>query len=351
MLDLSSWIAIDRPRRAAAFLVAVGLNCALIVGLVFGPVWRLYAWIPDSALRTDRLRITHDLASKWQDATPDVLVLGGSQLREALPVDEFIAKSLSTACHRDLQVLNAASSSQLIETSRAIGDWFVGDTPELVVLSVNVWRAADEFTSPQSRARAAFSLQGSERLPADQRDGSIDLATLSRARLGITFMDAANALGIGVPNARPTDGPFLGAQHQYRTVAGDPQRQIFDAHYQSLLADQLPASALANELQEYRALALHLMSRGSRVAYFIAPESPRIRPLLAPHEDAVVAALNSLPGASPLTLLDLRHANETSESDFADFTHLLESGRHAIWPRVLDWLVDLQGCERVPAQT
>ncbi len=351
MSDLSSRLAIDSPRRAAAFLVAFALNGILVLALVLGPVWRLYAWIPDSALRTDRLRITHQLASRWARTTPDLLLLGGSQLREALPADNFLAEQLTAACHRDVQVLNAASSSQLIETSRDIGDWFVDESPGLVILSVNLWRAADESTSAQTRARALFSLPHSERVLAEPDDGALGFADLARARLGVTFMDAANALGIGVSDARPDEGPFLGAQHQYRMVAADPQRQMFEAHYQSLMADRLSDARWTAELEQYRALALHLMSRGSRVAYFIAPESPRIRPLLARHEDAVTAALRSLPGASPTTLLDLRHAAETSESDFADITHLLESGRHAIWPRVLDWLASLQGCTHVPART
>lgn len=275
-------------------------------------------------------------------------MLGGSQLREAIPVDSFVSSQLSAACNSEVDVLNAASSSQLIETSQAIGDWFIAEPPKLVVLSVNLWRAADEFTSPQMRARALFPLPSSRPVPLGSDGESVRLAELVRARLGMAFMDAANALGVGVPKYPPATGPFLGVQHRYRPTPADAQRQVFEAHYQRLMADKLSAAGWAQDLAEYRALALDLMSRGSRVAYFIAPESPRVRSLFVRNEAAVVSALNSLPGASPQTLLDLRHAAETSESDFADATHMLESGRRAIWPRVSAWLSGLQGCTHSP---
>jgi hypothetical protein len=336
------WLGVDRPVRAAAFLIAALVVAALALAVAAGPTWRLYAYLPPSALRSDRLRITHDLATRWQRETPDVVLLGGSQVREIVPDQEFMARELSVACGRPVRVLNAASSAQLLESSWSIADRFAEREPQpLFVIGPNLWRVTDVPNGAAKLGRALFLLP---RAPSLQRAGvevPLSLPERGQVRAGIAVMDLLTAAGFGGHSPSAGD-PFQASQHQYRAPAWSAERKLIDARFQVLESADLPASTVSANVAAYSEFARTLRSRGGSVAFLLTPYAPEARRPLAAWEGELAPAVRSL--ADIAAVLDLR-AMPLESADFYDTVHLMRDGRSKLWPTMQRFLVThLSGC-------
>jgi len=337
------WLGVENATRAAGCLIAAAIVAAVAVCICAAPIWRLYAWLPAESLRSDRLRITHALATRWLHDVPDIILVGGSQVREIVPDDEFASAQLSAACGRPVRFLNAASSAQLMETSWAIVDHFAARPPALVVIGTNLWRVTDDATSRGELARSLFLLPRAHTMPADARALPMSLMAREKARLGIASADVLTALGFGSDRAFVRADAFQARQHQYLGPGWTPERKTIDIRFQILESREVPDSALQANVESYREFAASLAARGSRTSFLVTPYSPEAGEPLREWESRLSAALESLSRAG--AVLDLRNAPDLVTADFFDTVHLVSSGRRKLWPTIkADLLSQLPGC-------
>lgn len=317
--DEPEWLAIRDAADVRSFLLALVLLTVCIGLLAFAPGWRLYALAPERALGQDRIRVMHRLATDFAARPPDVLVVGGSQMRELLPVDAYIERTLGDACGRPVGVFNAASSSQPLDASIDLVEHFAAERPELVLFAVNPSR----LYHGEPDAGALLPLPTTPAWPRFEALWA-DLGSLRDGSLRIP---------------RTPLGPHLGAQHHYRGMPWDAARKRADAVQEVALAQSAGETVRARNVER-----LLDTDYGGAVLFVIPPHSPEAD---APYRDYADAMARSLARLSDRgDILDLRGAPLTS-ADFHDAVHLRQSGRERIWPALLSALRGvLPGCAR-----
>lgn len=337
------WLWLSNSMRARAFIAGMLPVLAIGVFLAAGPVWRAYAWIPESALNSDRLRITHDLASTWLNEVPEVLILGGSQAREIFPDAQWMSRELSRACRRQIRVLAAASSSQPLETTWAIADHFSTRAPELTVLAPNLMR--DRFdpavASRLARSRFAIAQPITPEGPSS-RQSPVGLESL-KVQLGIVFADAITATGLhSRPQHRATD-PFDSRQHTYVLPALGERRKLVEARFAEMRLARLSDATLQANVEAYRLLTSRIRRRGGQVLLLSTPVSPVTADVWGRADQRLAAAHAHLVAAD--VELDLRASSGLEDKDFFDDVHLLRSGRVKLWPVLRRSLLENLRCE------
>ncbi len=331
----AKWLWVDSRTRAIAFLIAATLMVGVVVCIGFASVWRLYGWLPEGALNSDRLRLSHAIATTWLDEAPDIVLVGGSQVREILPADEFVSAELSASCGRPVRVLNAATSGQLLQTSWAVIDHFAQRSRPVVVVNANFLRMSENVENPSRLGRSMVLLP----TPADPPPelGTLQMSPMDQInlRLGIVFSDAVHAAGLRQVHERVAVDPFDARQHAYRAPGWTTGRKAMDAHFQLTLAEE-SADAITANMRSYQALAEELQRRGLRIGFLVTPEAPEYVMVWQQTREQLASAVETL--ARQSEMLDL-HDAALDSGDFFDTVHLLSSGRRKIWPRMKSYLL------------
>jgi hypothetical protein len=327
-IDGARWLGVDGFTRALALLLALGLLIVATVILAVAPVWRVYGVVPDSRLSSDRLRVTHSLATHWQYELPDVMFVGGSQIREALPTEAFMQAELSRACGWPVAVFNATSSAQPAEASWALIELLGEHAPPLVVSGVNLWRDDRNSAGARRLARALLPLGAPKQL--DVSMGALNLGAPERLRnrMGILFGDALQALR---HRATVTGGnPFQGRHNQYAAPPLSDEERIIESRYTLLVSSQTADAIVDRNVATYGHLGEFVRARGGRLLYLLPPSSPGSAAILAPLEPRTRHALAPLVAADEV--LDLSVAIRLEDADFYDGVHMLATGRAGFWP-------------------
>lgn len=330
---MRSWLRIDTRARAITFLLACAL-AALATLLASGSsLLRLYGWLPDGALNSDRLRVMHDIARTWEQTPPDVLLLGGSQLRELMPDDPFISAALAADCGRPIRVFNAATSAQPLESSWAVAD-LLRRPGQLVVINLNISRVIESGTT-KFFPRALLPLESAASMPAGIEQVPLSEFARRRNQLGILFTDAITALGLHGGRFENL-GPFTSSQHLYRGTPRSRELKLIDAGFEAEHLRPLAAEGIGRNAAAFAVLARHRQADHTRVAFLLAPTSPEMRESLEEFSDPVNRATATLHAVAPL--LDLRQSDALSPEDFADSLHLTARGRQLMWPALRAFL-------------
>lgn len=327
-VDGARWLGVDDLGRARAFLLAGLLVTLLLAAFAFAPVWRLYGWLPEDRLHSDRLRVTHSLSTRWRAQAPEILFIGGSQIRELLPDDEFMSGRFSQRCGRTVTVFNATSSAQLPESSWSLIETFGAQGPALVVTGVNLWRSAASRAQAARLSRALLPLPR----PSDAvgADDALPLRASQRlaGRMGVVFADA-----LAVVRSQPADASrdsFDGAHNQYRGAGWSTTEKIIDGQYQLRMALAAPARTLRANVAIYRHLAEFVHARGGDTLFLLPPHSPELQRSLDELEPEFSESARHLDYAGGL--LDLRAAGALTSNQFFDSVHLRADGRRQFWP-------------------
>lgn len=328
-----SWILIDTRGKAVSFLLASGLVGVLALLTSGGEVWRLYGHLGNGALRSDRIRVLHDIAAVWEKAPPDVLLLGGSQLRELMPEDAFVSATLSADCGRTIRVFNAATSSQLLESSWALAD-LLQRPGQLVIVNLNIWRVI-ETQNFDRLPRTLMPLPVADSMPPGFVQAPLSPFSERRNRLGILFTDAVTASGLRGASFERL-GPFATTQHAYRDLPQSADQKMFDARFQAARLGPLAERGIERNASGFAALARQLSSEGRKVAFLLTPSSPEVRENLERLREPANRATAMLSDAAPL--LDLREVRSLDDADFADNLHLTTQGRMRLWPELRSFL-------------
>jgi hypothetical protein len=327
------WLSIDTRARAISFLCACALACLVTLLASGGATWRLYALLPESVLNSDRLRVTRALAVSWQSAPPDVLMLGGSQLRELVPDDSFVGAALSADCGRLIRVFNAATSSQPLESSWALAD-LLRRPGQLVIINLNIWRVVEPGKMKRF-PRTLLPLPNAASMPAGVEQSPMAEYARRQHRLGILFEDAVTAMGLRGERLEHL-GPFTSAQHVYRDLLQPAELKLTDARFQAERLRPIAATGIERNATGFDELARHLQAHGTRVAFLLAPVSPEVRQSLDAFREPVDRATAML--RETATMLDLRYAPGLSSVDFGDTLHLTTRGRQLMWPELRAFL-------------
>jgi hypothetical protein len=335
------WLGVNSRPNAIAFLVALTLFISLLVLIAVGPVWRLYGWLGNDTLGSDSLRVTHSLATRWLYRPPDVIFVGGSQIRESLPTEEFMDRALSRACGRPVEVFNAASSAQPLESSWSLVERLGPRAPALVVAGVNVFRNVRADGGSRHLARMLLPLGAPEHMSVEM--GALDLTVPERlqSRMATLFIDARRA--ILTSEKRRFDSPFDGAHNQYAPPGISSERRLLDSVYAAHVASQLSDAQIAFNVSVYLHFGEFVRARGGRMIFLLPP---------VPNSTATVAELESrtLRALAPLTdaneVLSLRSHTSEVDEDFFDSVHMLRTGREKFWPELEQALIArLPQCE------
>lgn len=335
------WLFVDSPRRALAFWIGVSLAAIIALFLGSPAVWRAYAWLPDHAATSGRLQLTKQLATTWRYHSPDVLLLGGSQMRELFPADDFISTELSISCGRPIRVLNAASSSQTLATAWSFAEHF-DRLPSVVIVAPALWRA-DRDSDAGGLGRAQFLLPDAISMPAEY--DVVSEAPLARwqNRIGILASDALVALRSQWGDARSQD-EFQSAQHGYSNPGLSSELKVIEARFQRDLVRRLDPRVFDKNLEAYFAFASYLRGRNGEVDFVLTPSAPEATQLESELDDQYSAAARRF--AELGGVLDLRKSEELESADFYDAVHLLSSGRRKMWPQLEAFLIStLSNCD------
>ena len=342
------WLGIDSPKRARAFLVATVVVFMTAVALGYAPLWRVYAWMPIERASSSRLHVTRELATTWRSTSPDILILGGSQARELFPEDSLVSSELSTECGRPIRVFNAATSSQLLETSWALVDHFRGMTPPLIVVTPNVLRARHGGNNPERSARSLLLLPTPSTMPRSADTLQLSSLVRWRANIGISFIDALAATGLRQPQSPPYIDAFDGTQHGYRAPGWDEGRKAIESKLQIMLLRELPQSTVTRNIEDFLTLSSTINEGRAQTIFLLSPYSPEANSYLREAEHFLDQARLSFGSAG--TVLDLSHEEKLTSADFYDNVHLLSSGRRKLWPQLRQRLLArLEGCSRQAA--
>lgn len=329
--------------RAIGLLIALLLIAALTTACMLTPAWRLYALLPPERLSSDRLRVTQQLAARWRDDPPDVLFIGGSQIRESLPDEQFMTRYLSQACGRPVRVFNATSSAQPPESSWRVLEVLEPRAPPLVVSGVNLSRVSGGHANTQRLARALLPIGAPKRLAADH--GALDIGMGARLKnaMGIAFADTVQAIRFAAPRV---DDPFQGAHNQYRKPVWSEDRKRIELEYTLLVGSQTDDTVLDANVGFYRELATFARERGGHPVFLLPPAmSGGARHAAL---DARLQARLDLLDASD-EVIDLRAVTTLAGDDFFDPVHLVAEGRRKLWPLLAAALLPrIPGCPAVP---
>jgi hypothetical protein len=329
--------------RAHGLLLSLLLLAALLVSLTLAPWWRLYGMVPADRLSSDRLRVTQALATRWRLRAPDILFVGGSQVRESLPEQEFMAQTLSRACGRAITVFIATSSAQPPESSWALLENLGPGAPALVVSGLNLTRAPLTKADASRLARALLPLARPNHPEAWR--GTLDLGPGARLQnqLGVLFTDAAQALRFTASYRRD---PFYGPHNQYMPPVWSEDRKLIEQEYTWLVGMQTADQALRVNTDFYRSFAGMIRARGGKPVFLLPPAMPG-GPHPAALETRLQPWLESLSSAGEV--LDLRYVGDLNRGDFFDSVHLVQTGRRKLWPLLEEALrARIPGCAPVP---
>jgi hypothetical protein len=330
-----------RHRWAATrgMLLAIVLNAVLF--LTVSPAMLVLRHIDIGVYPPDPAYVSRKVVREYRHETPDIIILGGSSMRDAVPPQQLAAAELSKYCGETTGIFNAATSSQHPVDGWAILDAMHGPPPRLVVVGLTYGR----LSASRSRDPHDFSKQVVElpRSPsafwrsvgrADVRDNIFDFFPQLR-RLNWTFTEVRKSsstkrsrhfddrMGVSIGQFSPSDKTYLVQK------------------YSALEAENLPS--MAPEMTEYWIdFARTMKARGSKTLFVWTPISPEFEPFSKKLAPTIQTAFARLSAAAPV--LDLQRAAPMPTDDFRDPLHLNVAGRTKAWGVIVRYLAQHGAC-------
>src|SRR5262249_35355341 len=131
-----------------------------------GPIWNLFAGGAHDVKVDNQLLLWTLANAQQQDADAEQVVLvGGSTVRELTADDPFVSRELTYQCGRNIQLVNLASSSQSFAESWDILTLLPDHRQRLIVVGVNSYRlgfddsdVVSDLSSNPTGVPASFSL-------------------------------------------------------------------------------------------------------------------------------------------------------------------------------------------------
>ena len=327
---------------ARGFLVA--LLPTLILLLWVDPVTIIHSRLKGDVYPPDAAYVGLHIVRDYSDSAPDILILGGSSTRELVPDRQIANAWFRTRCDHDIQLFNAATSSQEPADSRAIAD-ALGEAPRVVVIGLSYRRLMrtreEDVYSPHSQTVAlpsSMKVSIASLTRGDMRAGLFDFfAQVQRAEWSIAALRAEMG---------KSPRPLKKRDHHDRDVSpatpipSSTKRYMADQMF-VLAGDDMPRTS--REMTEYwLRFAREMSRRGAAPLFVMTPYSPEAESLEREYAGSVGPALARL--AEEYPVLDLRSRVRLQAADFADPTHLSDAGRIKAWPMLAEAIGETYGC-------
>jgi hypothetical protein len=339
MAHLQRLYARHRWAATRGMLLAIVLNAGLF--LTVSPAMVVLRHFDIPAYPPDAVYVSRKVVREYRHETPDVVVLGGSSMRDAVPPQHIAAVELSKACGESTGIFNAATSAQHPTDGWAILDAMHGPAPRLVVIGLTYGR----LSAPRNRDPYDFSKQVVElpRSPsafwigvgrADVRENIFDFFPQLR-RLNWTFAELRKP---------PMSGRFRHFDDRTDLTSkqfSPSQKDYVVQKYHALEAENLQATAPA--MTEYwTEFANAMQARGSKVLFVWTPISPEFAPFSKKLAPTMAAAFAQLSAVAPV--FDMQRVTSLPTDDFRDPLHLNVAGRKKTWGVIARYLADHGAC-------
>lgn len=331
MLDNAStlWIT-DRPRALAALFAAV---------LVFSPAaafemsepWRMFAGATVGAEASADAKLVAGLAKAAASGGDIVLMVGGSTAREFTGSDDYLSRALSQRCRREINFVNAGSSSQTIADTWRITFAMPPERLKLVISGMNYLRFEEGFAQVRNSAStSALPLPHSRALASSLSHFGqpVPFAIPGLGKTAWLLAHRGEMAADQPATLRPArdDVGAIGIRNLYRAPALTPEEKRLIVTRMTIERSPQYLRNRGESVRLWREFVAHLKKQGGRTEFLILPESASMAPIDRRLGSLLLADVRA--SATPdAGFTDWRHLPDLSEEDFFDQQHLLASGR------------------------
>jgi hypothetical protein len=325
-------------------LMAIVANM-LMLALV-SPSTFVHTYFTSREFLPDQAYVGHVITREFAKEPPDILFLGGSSMRDALPPRGFGEATLAGICKAKLRMFAAATSAQHPTDGWAIVDALRKKPPKMIVVGLTYRRLA------MDPAHQPYDL--SEQTADLPRSPSAFWDAVSRADLSAGLFDFFSQIrrltrwkGLLDPTNDRNGMPIRVARdiHDRTTLPGTPipvsQKQYLAQKMYALWGDHYKRNS--KEMAQYwTRFAARMRARGSRVIFVWTPVSEETDALTLTYQAETMAAMATLAATAPT--LDLRDHLRGSPNDFRDPLHVTAAGRAKTWPTISRFVAAHGGC-------
>lgn len=325
------------------FLIALAPTLLLL--WLIDPATMVHRRLKGEVHQEDATYVGFNIARVYARTPPDVLILGGSSMREATLHRRDADAWLSARCSRSIQIFNAATSSQDPLDSWAITDAISG-APRVVVVGLSYRRLMREDLADiydpnaQTVALPSSTTAGLKSLTrGDLRAGVFDFFNqFERAQRSISALrgEVTGSGGAGGAALDNDDRSYSPAS----PMSAQERRYMADEMY--VLADDDLLRTADAMTDFWLSFARELGRRGSTTLFVMTPYGPEAESLAREYAAPIDKALGRLARENPV--LDLRTNPGLTAEAFTDPTHLSLVGRATLWPALGDAVARAYGC-------
>ena len=337
---------VERYQRAAMCGLVLAVVANVLMLTCISPSFLLHNHFSSKEYLTDTAYVGHVVAKDYVKESPDILFLGGSSMRDALPPRDGGAAAFTQVCKVDVTMFAAATSSQHPTDGWAIIDALPEKSPRTIVVGLTYGRLMlQSALEPYDLSKQTVELPRSSTVFWDGvrrgnlSDGILDFfSQLRRLRWSIESI-GQRLKGKSIPNGVSRD------VHD-RTSLPDstipiPEKQYLVEKMYAMWDDDYAKNA-RNMGKYWAQFANRMKARGSQVIFIWTPISDETEPLTRSYETETRAVMSTLAAAAPT--LDLRKLPESSPDDFRDPLHVTIQGRSKTWPIMKRFIAAHGGC-------
>jgi hypothetical protein len=342
---LQVWYSKNGWAASRGFIIAA--FTFVLVTQCISPAQLIHRYFRPTQHPQDQAFVAQASLREFKNSKPDILFLGGSSMRDAVPPRDQADRDLSLACGKSIKMFAAATSSQHPTDGWAILDQLKTPLPRLIVVGLSYGRVSQgPGDNPNNQLNQKVELPRSPTIfwenarKGDLRGGFSDflpqlkrlnwtIKSLRRDRFSVNAANQIDLFDRGVyPNtiATPAEKIFL-TQKIYALEADDLRRG---------------AKPLTKYWLEF---ARKLEKKGTKIVFVWTPISAEAQTLIRSYSPLMKENLELL--SRRVDTLDLRSFITTDPLDFRDPVHVSFKGRMKTWPKIVDFIALQGGCREL----
>jgi hypothetical protein len=332
----SSYLWIQSPRVAWAFLAALCMNVILVLVVNATEPWRRLSnvYVPNNI--DNYLDFSSRFARAMNDVTDDrkfVLLLGGSGSRELSGSERYFNEKLSAVCRGKYHFINAGTSDQTLAESWSIAEATPSGRLAAAVVGLNYYRLGETRDETIRRAEAWRLPFGLPHTLKEKPYNSLEAKGLFQ--LGWMLKNRQKINEFSIKDASTfSDSDFRGVQNWYDVDVWTEEKKRATSYEYAALYEGRYSDTYKESLALSLSFASDLKSKDVRVSFIALPESPSSRTAMRMFDNQFDEQIDAFDSAG-FEVFDWRDLPELSEADFHDPHHIVTSGREKIMPRLL----------------
>ena len=260
---------------------------------------------------------------------PDVIFVGGSSLREYFEHDDFLSRSLSSRCGRNLEAFNGATSSQSLVDSLAIVDSILkrGGSPQLVVVGLTKFRLSNfwpEWQNVLDQQRLALP-------PPEVLVNYLPFFSRVKFRANNRFARFSRVTPLIRLGDFFTDQDYVYEKHLYLSEPLSVEKKRERSLLANIMRQQMFEDYSVENAKRYRILFEDYKRYGIEIVFVFTPKAPSTQFLNVNDREYLKLVTNILGTVGPV--IDLDEVSSLPEEAFFDEQHLVPMGRELLRSR------------------